>query len=111
MTDQPFPAGALDRLYATIESRRDADPASSYSARLLSRGTPKIAQKLGEEAVECVIEAIAGNKSALVGESADLLFHLMVLWADAGIAPEEVWQELRRREAMSGIEEKASRKN
>ena len=100
----------LDRLGDTILSRRAADPAISHSARLLSRGTAKVAQKFGEEAVECLIEAVAGNRDALVAESADVLYHLIVLWIDAGIAPVEVWQELHRREGISGIAEKARRK-
>jgi len=99
----------LDRLHAAILGKRGADPAASYTARLLRRGTAKIAQKLGEEAVETVIEAVRGDRGGLVGESADLLYHLLVLWADAGIAPDEVWDELRRREGVSGIAEKKSR--
>lgn len=103
-------AAVLDRLWATIESRRDADPAASHSARLMSRGTAKIAQKFGEEAVECVIEAVSGeSKPALIGESADVLYHLLVLWVNAGVSPDEVWAELTRREGVSGIAEKASR--
>lgn len=100
----------LRRLWDTVETRRQSgDAAQSHSARLLARGTPKVAQKLGEEAVECVIEAIQGNRTATILESADLLYHLIVLWVDAGIAPEEVWAELERREGISGIVEKASR--
>jgi phosphoribosyl-ATP pyrophosphohydrolase len=99
----------LDRLWAVIESRRTADPALSHSARLMSRGTAKVAQKFGEEAVECLIEAVAGNHKALVAESADVLYHLLVLWVNAGIAPGEVWAELVRREGVSGIAEKAAR--
>jgi phosphoribosyl-ATP pyrophosphohydrolase len=99
----------LDRLYDVVVSRKDADPALSHSARLLSRGTAKVAQKFGEEAVECLIEAVAKNADALVGESADVLYHLLVMWVDAGIRPDEVWQELQRREGVSGIAEKASR--
>lgn len=99
----------LDRLYAVVQDRRDADPAVSHSARLLSRGLPKVAQKFGEEAVECLIEAVAGNRDALVAESADVLYHLMVLWVAAGVTPDDVWTELRRREGISGIAEKASR--
>ena len=76
---------------------------------MLSRGTAKIAQKFGEEAVECLIEAVAENAEALIGESADVLYHLIVVWVNAGIRPEEVWQELQRREGVSGIAEKASR--
>jgi phosphoribosyl-ATP pyrophosphohydrolase len=99
----------LDRLYAAILDRRGADPAASYTAKLLARGTAKIAQKLGEETVEAVIEAVRGDRAGLVGESADLLYHLLVLWADAGIAPAEIWAELQRREGISGIAEKKSR--
>ena len=103
-------ATVLDRLWETVESRRLAgDTANSHSARLLARGTAKVAQKLGEEAVECVIEATQRHREATILESADLLYHLMVVWVDAGIRPEEVWSELRRREGISGIVEKASR--
>ncbi len=103
-------ARVLDRLWATVLSRKEADPNQSHSARLLARGTEKVAQKFGEEAVECVIEAVAGKTTALIGESADVLYHLLVLWVDAGIRPEQVWTELTRREGMSGIAEKAARK-
>ncbi|HKM61211.1 MAG TPA: phosphoribosyl-ATP diphosphatase [Acidisphaera sp.] len=99
----------LDRLWDTVESRRGANPAVSHSARLLSRGTAKIAQKFGEEAIECLIEAVAGRRDALVAESADVLYHLIVLWVDAGVRTEEVWHELKMREGISGIAEKASR--
>lgn len=103
-------AAILDTLWRTVEARRAAgDVENSHSARLLARGTAKVAQKLGEEAVECVIEATMGNRAATVLESADLLYHLMVLWVDAGIAPAEVWAELARRQGISGIAEKASR--
>ena len=108
--DTPEPnAHVLDRLYAVVDQRRSADPAVSHSARLLSRGTAKVAQKFGEEAVECLIEAVAGNKTALVGESADVLYHLLVMWVDAGLQPAAVWAELERREGVSGIAEKAAR--
>jgi phosphoribosyl-ATP pyrophosphohydrolase len=100
----------LRRLWDTIEGRRvSGDTTISHSARLLARGTAKVAQKLGEEAVECVIEATQGNRAATVLESADLVYHLLVLWVDAGIRPEEVWAELVRREGISGIAEKAAR--
>ena len=102
-------AEVLDRLFEVVTERRDADPNISHSARLLSRGTPKVAQKFGEEAVECLIEAVRGNSAALIGESADVLYHLIVLWVDAGLRPGEVWSELQRREGTSGIAEKASR--
>lgn len=99
----------LNRLYDVVQSRKGTDPSVSHSARLLSRGTYKIAQKFGEEAVECLIEAVAGRKDLMIGESADVLYHLIVLWVDAGITPDQVWAELQRREGTSGIAEKASR--
>lgn len=103
-------ARVLDRLWATVLARKDADPETSHSARLLSRGTAKIAQKFGEEAVECLIEAVGGHRTALIGESADVLYHLLVIWVDAGLRPELIWAELARREGMSGIAEKAARR-
>jgi phosphoribosyl-ATP pyrophosphohydrolase len=106
--DGPGPE-VLDRLWSVVTTRRDGDPDASHSARLLARGTPKIAQKFGEEAVECVIEAMAGDRRALIAESADALYHLIVMWVDAGIRSDEVWAELGRREGISGIAEKASR--
>lgn len=102
-------AAVLDRLWAVVQERRNADPTISHSARLLSRGTAKVAQKFGEEAVECLIEAVGGNRDALVAESADVLYHLIVMWVNAGVRTEEVWAELQRREGVSGIAEKASR--
>jgi phosphoribosyl-ATP pyrophosphohydrolase len=108
----PTDSGAevLDHLWETIESRRvSGDATISHSARLLSRGTAKVAQKLGEEAVECVIEATLGNRKETVLESADVLYHLLVVWVDAGIRPQEVWAELARRQGISGIAEKAAR--
>ena len=107
---EPPPTGeVLDRLFRVVASRRDADPTVSHSARLLSRGMPKVAQKFGEEAVECLIEAVGGDHRALVGESADVLYHLLVLWVGAGVAPQDVWAELVRREGISGLAEKAAR--
>jgi phosphoribosyl-ATP pyrophosphohydrolase len=100
----------LDRLWQVVLARRDADPALSHSARLLSRGVPKVAQKFGEEAVECLIEAVAGNRTALISESADVLYHLLVVWVSLDVHPSEVWAELERREGVSGIAEKAARK-
>lgn len=102
---------ALDRLWEVIQSRYGADPQSSYTARLFARGRAKIAQKLGEEAIEAVIEGVGDNPSALVGESADLLYHLLVLWAAAGISPADVATELARREGVSGLDEKRARSN
>lgn len=106
---QGIDARVLDRLSAVIRSRRGADPATSYTAKLFARGRPKIAQKLGEEAVETVIEAVRGDPAAIASESADLLYHLLVLWADAGVDPAAVWAALEAREGTSGIAEKASR--
>ena len=102
-------ADVLDRLWSVVVERRSADPSVSHSARLLQRGTAKVAQKFGEEAVECLIEAVAGNRTALIGESADVLYHLLVMWVAAGVQPTEVWAELQRREGVSGITEKAAR--
>jgi phosphoribosyl-ATP pyrophosphohydrolase len=104
-----YGAAVLDRLFAVVESRRDADPTISHSARLLSRGSAKVAQKFGEEAVECLIEAVAGNREALIAESADVLYHLLVLWVSSGVSPADVWLELIHREGISGIAEKAAR--
>ena len=100
----------LDHLFAVIAARKGADPKSSYTAKLFARGAPKIAQKLGEEAVETVIAALSEDRAAVTAESADLLYHLLVLWAERGVAPEDVWAELARREGVSGLAEKASRK-
>ncbi|MBE9604526.1 phosphoribosyl-ATP diphosphatase [Acetobacteraceae bacterium H6797] len=100
----------LQGLWDTIQARKaSGDVSNSHSARLLARGTPKVAQKLGEEAVELVIEAVQGNRRETVMESADLLYHLLVVWVDAGIEPSEVWAELERRQGISGIAEKAAR--
>ncbi|MFS0773891.1 phosphoribosyl-ATP diphosphatase [Sphingomonas sp. 1P08PE] len=99
---------ALDRLEATIRDRRGADPGSSYVASLLARGTPRIAQKLGEEATETVIAALT-TPDKLASEAADLLFHLLVLLADAGLSLDDVRAELVRREGVSGHDEKAAR--
>ncbi|MSO76197.1 MAG: phosphoribosyl-ATP diphosphatase [Alphaproteobacteria bacterium] len=95
-------ATVLDRLHGTICSRRGGDPATSRTAKLFAAGTAKIAQKLGEEAVETLIEGMRGDKDRLVAESADLLYHLLVLWADRRVEPASVWAELAAREG-SGI--------
>ena len=100
----------LDRLYVVIDSRKGADPESSYTARLFSRGRAQIAKKLGEEAVEALIEGIKGDRPKLVAESADMLYHLLTLWAATNVKPKAVWTELARREGLSGIAAKASRK-
>ncbi|MBC2661009.1 phosphoribosyl-ATP diphosphatase [Novosphingobium flavum] len=100
----------LARLEQTIAARRGADPASSYVAKLHAKGVGKIAQKVGEEATETVIAALSGDKDELVGEAADLLFHLLVLLGAREVPLAEVLAELDRREGLSGIAEKAARK-
>ena len=102
-------AGMIERLYAVIAARRNADAGTSYTANLLSKDVDDVARKLGEEAVETMIAAARQDKAAAVRESADLIYHLLVLWARLGIAPEEVAAELKRREGQSGIAEKQSR--
>ena len=99
----------FDRLDATIRERRTADPATSYVASLTARGRANIAQKLGEEAVETVIAACAGDDAGIVAEAADLMFHLAVLLADAGLGFDDIRAELARRAGVSGHDEKASR--
>jgi phosphoribosyl-ATP pyrophosphohydrolase len=110
MVENSNSALVLERLFRVIESRRGADPDDSYTARLLDKGPAKIAQKVGEEAVETVIAALSEDQSALAAESADLLYHLLVLWAARGVDPERVWAALAAREGVSGLTEKASRK-
>ena len=105
----PTDGTTLDRLYGVIESRRGADPATSYTAKLFAEGSAKIAKKLGEEALEAAIEGVRGDGPRLVAESADLLYHLLVLWADRGVTPAEVWRALEARRGTSGIDEKNSR--
>ena len=101
----------LDRLFAVINARKSADPETSYTAKLLAKGKLKCAKKLGEEAVETSIAAVAEDKRALVNESADLLYHLMVLWTACGIEPGDVYAELEARSGISGLTEKASRQS
>jgi phosphoribosyl-ATP pyrophosphohydrolase len=101
---------ALEKLFRTIESRKGADPKSSYTAKLLAGGTKAITAKVTEEAGEVVRAAEGEGKARLIAESGDLLYHLLVLWADGNVSPDEVWAELARREGTSGIEEKNSRK-
>lgn len=100
----------LERLYDIVLERRVADPNKSYIAKRLQQGTAKISQKVGEEAVETVIAAMQGDKKEIINESADLLFHWLMLLADAGVTPKEVMDELERREGISGLDEKANRK-
>ena len=101
---------ALDRLFATIAARRAAgDTDHSYTAKLLSQGVEKCAKKFGEEAIETALAAVSGDKAHLASESADALYHLLVLWAAAGIMPDDVYAALRARESQSGLAEKAAR--
>jgi phosphoribosyl-ATP pyrophosphohydrolase len=97
---------SLDRLYSAVIAAKDLDPATSRTARLFQRGPSKMAKKLAEEAIEVVIDAVNGDADAVVRESADLLYNLTVLWASAGVRPEDVWREMRRREHLLGIAEK-----
>jgi phosphoribosyl-ATP pyrophosphohydrolase len=97
---------SIARLYEAVIAVQGSDPAKSRTARLLRAGPSKVAKKLAEEAVEVVIDAINGQPEAVVRESADLLYNLVVLWVHAGVRPEDVWAEMQRREAMFGIAEK-----
>src|SRR6267143_2725423 len=97
---------SLDRLYLAVIAAKDLDPAISRTARLFQRGPGQMAKKLAEEAIEVVIDAVNGNTPAVVRESADLLYNLTVLWASAGVRPEDVWREMQRREHLLGIAEK-----
>lgn len=101
----------LDDLFAVIEQRRGADPAESWTAKLLDKGVAKICQKLGEEATETVVAALAETHEDLLEESADLLYHLLVLWAAKGVRPDEVYEVLQRRRINSDIKKKKQRKN
>lgn len=99
----------LEKLAAVINSRKGAGPDSSYVASLFAKGRKKITQKVGEEAVELALAGIMDDKNETISESADLLFHMMVLWSDMGITTGDVYNELARREGISGIDEKKSR--
>jgi len=111
MSDQKLTGALIDELFEVVSSRKGADPDSSYTAKLYARGTEKIAQKLGEEAVEAVIAAVGRNREETIKESADVVYHLLVMLADAGLTPADVYEELARRQGLSGLEEKASRKD
>jgi phosphoribosyl-ATP pyrophosphohydrolase len=102
---------SLDRLYLAVIAAKDLDPATSRTARLFQRGPAKMAKKLAEEAIEVVIDAVNGKKDAVVRESADLLYNLTVLWASAGVLPEDVWHEMDRREHLLGIAEKLPKRS
>jgi phosphoribosyl-ATP pyrophosphohydrolase len=97
---------SVARLYDAVIAARDGDPAKSRTARLFRAGRAKMAKKLAEEAVEVVIDAMHGQPEAVVRESADLLYNLVVLWAAAGVQPDDVWNEMKRRERLFGIAEK-----
>jgi len=97
---------SLERLYLAVLAAKDLDPATSRTARLFQHGSSKMAKKLAEEAIEVVIDAVTGDAQAVVRESADLLYNLTVLWASAGVRPEDVWREMERRELLLGIAEK-----
>jgi len=99
----------IDRLFATIAARKGGDASASYTAQLLAAGVEKCAKKFGEEAVEAAIAAVSQGPKALAAESADVLYHLLVLWAAAGITPEDVYAALKAREGQSGLAEKAGR--
>jgi len=101
---------SLDRLYKAVLAARHGDPATSRTARLLRAGRGKMAKKLAEEAVEVVIDAMNGDRDAVVKESADLIYNLVVLWVSSGIRPEDVWREMDRRERLLGIAEKVPKK-
>ena len=100
----------IDRLYATIASRKGRDPKKSYTAKLLKAGVAQCAKKLGEESVEAALAAVGGRKKEIVAESADVLYHLLVLWAACGVKPDTVYKVLKAREGLSGLVEKRARK-
>lgn len=101
---------SIDRLYAQVIAAKTADPAVSRTARLLAAGRGKMAKKLAEEAVEVVIDTMTGNREAVIRESADLLYNLTVLWAASDLQPQDIWEEMERREQMMGIAEKLPKK-
>lgn len=101
---------SVRRLYEAVRASRGDNPTTSRTARLLHAGTLKISKKLAEEAVEVALEAAAGKRGDVIRESADLMYHLVVLWVEADIQPKEVWAELDRRERLFGIAEKLPKK-
>ena len=108
MSDRPH---TLDRLWSIIEDRRGADPDESWTARLLSKGPEKCAEKFGEEAIEALIEAVKGDTDALAREGADVLYHFCIMLASRGVTLKDVLSELDRRHGTSGVAEKAARKH
>jgi phosphoribosyl-ATP pyrophosphohydrolase len=110
MDDRKNDAAIVECLFRLIKNRRGADPKTSHTARLFARGRARIARKVGEEAVETVIAALAESPERVAQESADLIYHLLILWAECGVAPADVWTELKRREGISGVAEKKARR-
>jgi len=109
MTQSTPDSDILERLFETIKGRLGDSPDTSYTAKLFTQGRGEIARKVGEEATETIVASLAEGDEKVVSESADLLYHLLVLWADVGISPAHVWAELARREGTSGIDEKNGR--
>ncbi len=101
---------SITRLYQAAQACRHDDPSTSRTARLLRSGRSKMAKKLAEEAVEVVIDAMHGDRDAVIKESADLIYNLVILWVASGIRPEDVWKEMERRERLLGIAEKVPKK-
>ena len=110
MNEKKINSEVLERVFEIIKSRHSEDPDISYTAKLFSEGRSKIACKLVEEATETIVAALHEGEDKVISESSDLLFHLLVLWADLDIEPARVWKELSRREGTSGIDEKNARK-
>ena len=106
---EPTGKRILEDLYRTIESRKGGNPETSHTAGLFHKGRNKICKKFGEEAVEVIVAALGESHEDVVNESSDALYHLLVLWAEVGIRPDEVWAELQGRVGISGIDEKNSR--
>jgi len=111
MTESAADGRVLDRLYEVIVSHKGGDPERSHTAALFAKGPAQIAQKVGEEAVETLIEGLTGDPAKLADESADLLYHLLVLWAVNDVAPPAVWQALEGRKGISGLVEKSARED
>ena len=109
MSDYIIDSQILERLFKVIKVRYGENPDKSYTAKLFSEGRGEIARKVGEEATETIVASLVEGDEKVVMESADLLYHLLVLWADVGIDPSQVWEELARREGTSGVDEKNSR--
>ena len=105
-----YMSDSLARLFEQVVAAKDADPAVSRTAKLLRAGRSKMAKKLVEEAIEVVIDAMNGDREAVVRESADLLYNLVVVWSEAGVRPQEVWDEMSRRERLFGLAEKVPKK-